>query len=59
MARIVTRTSQQTDILYLLPDGTCFVTPDGEGRLWYDSQDEATEDVDFDRIVHVDKVQDW
>ena len=55
MARIITRENQKTDVLYVLPDGeTCFVTPDGEGRRYYDSTDEATADTDFDRIEHID-----
>lgn len=55
---IITRDNQESDVLYVLPDGTCFVTPDGEGRIYYDTEDEALADRDVDRTVHVDSVED-
>jgi hypothetical protein len=44
-SRTLTRADQEADRLYVLEDGTCFYTVDGEGRDWYDSEDEAWEQV--------------
>lgn len=35
------RSWQRTDTVYVTPDGSAFFTPDGEGRIWYDSEEEA------------------
>lgn len=32
----LTRAQQRLDTIYVCPDGSTFVTPDGEGRFWYD-----------------------
>ena len=31
----VSRSTQQTDTIYVTPTEGAFVTPDGEGRYWY------------------------
>jgi predicted acetyltransferase len=41
MAQKITRKNQRTDTIYVGQDGSVFVTPDGEGRYWYDSVAEA------------------
>lgn len=53
---IIDRDNQEADVLYVLPDGTAFVTPDGVGRYWYDDEDEAALDYDVERTVYVDGV---
>ena len=37
---MITRANQKTDTIYHTPDGV-FVTPDGEGRYWYETVAEA------------------
>ena len=43
----ITRANQQVDVIYEVLDDndgeSYFVTPDGEGRYWYETLDEATE----------------
>lgn len=49
---IVTRKNWRTDTIYVEPDGSAFVTPDGVGAYFYDSQEQAeVEYVDWDRIA--------
>lgn len=31
----ISRETQRADVIYVCPDGSAFVTPDGEGRYWY------------------------
>lgn len=54
----ITRDNQVPDVIYVLPDGTAFVTPDGLGRYWYDTEDEAVADylytTDIEYIESVD-----
>jgi hypothetical protein len=38
----LTRAQQKTDTIYTTPSGAAFVTPDGEGRYWYDNAEAAT-----------------
>ncbi len=45
---------QRTDTIYVTPDGSAFFTPDGEGRIWYDSKEEAMEDTGLTRFHHFD-----
>lgn len=56
----LTRAAQDADVLYLLPDGTCFWSPDGEGRFWYDNVDDAQGDHLGPpmRVVKVSTVED-
>jgi hypothetical protein len=50
----VTRQTQEPDTFYVCPDGAVFLTPDGEGRYWYDSLREAQEDLgDIWPVVHL------
>ncbi|WJN62692.1 hypothetical protein [Streptomyces phage phiScoe10] len=54
---VITRENQEADVLYVLPDGTAFVTPDGLGRYWYDSEEEGEEDYAFiERTEYIDGV---
>jgi hypothetical protein len=32
----LTRTEQQVNTAYICPSGNVFVSPDGEGRIWYE-----------------------
>jgi hypothetical protein len=52
----ITRDNQVPDVLYVLPDGACFVTPDGVGRYWYDDEDEAALDYDIERTEYIESV---
>lgn len=44
MARLITRANQRPDVIYRVLDEAgdmFFVSPDGEGRFWYDTLAEA------------------
>ena len=51
------REDQEAETLYLTQGGGYFWTPDGEGRVFYDSLDEAVTDLglDPDDVVELDK----
>lgn len=49
----LTRNAQQLDTIYRTPRGLYFFTPDGEGRIWFDSLKEAREDTGIDSRVVV------
>lgn len=49
---------QLEDTVYELPDGTAFYTPDGEGRIYYDSLDDAYEDTGHDVSICLDENDD-
>ncbi|WJN63006.1 hypothetical protein [Streptomyces phage phiScoe25] len=52
---MITRETQEVDVLYVLPDGTAFVTPDGAGRYWYDTEEEGVEDYAFiERVEYIE-----
>lgn len=58
--RGMTRGEQEVDRLYITPDGLAFYTPDGEGRIWYDTEAEAIADTGLDTIVYLDRdPEDW
>lgn len=50
------RSWQRDDVIYLMPDGSAFFTPDGEGRLWYDTEDEAVDESGLDTVVDIETV---
>ncbi len=63
-----TRNMQQVDVIYvgrMLEDRegveTVFVSPDGEGRYYYDSVEAAREDQGDLRVIHLHDVvvTDW
>ena len=54
MAQGMTRSEQQADYAYILPDGQAFYTPDGEGRIWYDSEEDLLEEHTPDGTVLLD-----
>uniref|UniRef100_A0AAU7GZQ5 Uncharacterized protein n=1 Tax=Streptomyces phage Kamino TaxID=3158857 RepID=A0AAU7GZQ5_9CAUD len=57
---MITRENQEVDVIYVLPDGTAFVTPDGAGRYWYDSEEEAVEDYLYtERVEYIDQVDNF
>jgi hypothetical protein len=37
----LTRSQQRTDVAYVCPSGDVFVSPDGEGRYWYEAAEHA------------------
>ena len=41
--QLVTRETQEPDVIYVVEDSWAFVTPDGIGRFFYDSLEEAQE----------------
>lgn len=43
-----------TDMVYVYSDGTVFVSPDGIGRYFYDTVDDAYTDYDGAPIVYLD-----
>lgn len=55
MAQGLTREEQVADTLYIQPDGQAFYTPDGEGRIWYDSDEDALDDVEPAHTVILDE----
>jgi hypothetical protein len=56
---VVTRKNWRTDTIYVEPDGSAFVTPDGVGAYFYDSQEQAeAEYVDWDRIAILEQPAD-
>lgn len=38
---LITRATQEPCVIYVLEDGTAFFSPDGEGRIWYESEEKA------------------
>lgn len=46
----VTRDTQRLDVIYSCPNGSAFFTPDGEGRIWFDSTTEACDETGIDTI---------
>lgn len=64
----VDRSSQEPDVLYVMPDETTWFTPDGVGRIYLFNDAEQTDpmteaqaigEVDPDRIVHVEHACDY
>jgi hypothetical protein len=49
----MTRAEQVPDTIYVTPDGQAFYTPDGVGRTWYDSDEEAMAEHGDDLTVIV------
>lgn len=49
------RSWQETDVVYVLADGSAFFSPDGEGRIWYDTEEEAMgpNGPGLDKVVHL------
>lgn len=57
--RLVTRRNWSTTAVYVNPDGTAFVTPDGVGAYFYDSEEEARHDyIDWNRVAYLSKFAD-
>ena len=55
----VTRKSQKTDTIYVLPGAefgdpeSVFFTPDGEGRIWFDTLTEAIEQTGITSVEYL------
>ena len=60
-ADFVDRSTQEPDVIYVHNEsGVAFVTPDGIGRHWADSEDEAVEEYGDDLpIEYVDHMCDY
>jgi hypothetical protein len=56
---LITRATQETDTIYVTSDEWAFVTPDGEGRYWYESLEEAQEQHGDDLPVVYADVDPW
>ena len=53
----LTRQTQRMDVIYVTTDGDVYVSPDGDGRYWYDTVEQAQEehgDLPVVRFVTVD-----
>lgn len=48
---LITRATQEVEVIYELEGGECFLSPDGEGRLWYEDVDEAEENHPGCKVV--------
>lgn len=58
---VITREAQDLGIIYVVMPALerdsgdlCFFTPDGEGRIWFDSLAEAMLETGIDRVVEVE-----
>jgi hypothetical protein len=55
----VTRKTQQVDTIYVTPGAengepeSVFFTPDGVGRIWFDTVDEAKNETGITKIVYL------
>lgn len=55
----VTRKSQKTDVIYVTPgaeqgaEGLVFFSPDGKGRVWYDTVNEAKEETGLTKVIYL------
>lgn len=49
----ITRKRQGTSYIYIQPDGTCFFSPDGEGRVFFDTVEEAREESGLTRTLRL------
>jgi hypothetical protein len=59
--RLVTRQNWSTSAIYVNPDGSTFVTPDGVGAYFYDTLEEALaqhEGFGWNRIAYLSKPAD-
>lgn len=57
----VTRDNQQPDVIYVsYIENTIFVTPDGIGRIYYDTIAEAIEEhgLSYERTIFVERIRD-
>lgn len=55
---VLTRDNQEAEVLYLLDDGSAIYCVDGIGRWYYDSEDEAYEQVGEDvETAYADTVE--
>lgn len=57
MNTIITRETQRPEVAYVDRTGFCFVSPDGVGRFYFDSLEEAQEEMDH--IAYVHHVDGW
>ena len=57
----IDRSTQEPDVIYVHNDsGIAFVTPDGIGRYWFDSEEEAIEEYGDDMPTEgVDHICDY
>jgi hypothetical protein len=57
----VSRKNQKLNVIYVVTprvekglDEGVFFTPDGEGRIWFKSVEEAKEETGLTKVVHLD-----
>jgi hypothetical protein len=57
--RLVTRRNWSTTVIYVNPDRTAFVTPDGVGAYFYDTVEEAMKEYAmWNRVAYLSKPAD-
>lgn len=49
----MTRKQQAANVIYIQPDMTAFVSPDGTGRVYFENAVEAREETGLNRTVHL------
>lgn len=52
----LTRKAQRLDTIYVTPGRPglrVFVSPDGEGRVWYDTVNEAEAETGLEKVVYL------
>lgn len=47
------RKTQRLDTIYVTPGQAVFVSPDGEGRVWYDTVNEAKSETGLTKVVYL------
>lgn len=56
----MSRNSHRVNVVYVLPDAdereseVCFVSPDGRGRVFYDSVEEAKDETGATKVIHLE-----
>lgn len=55
MAEGMTRDEQELETIYVCPDDSAFVTPDGIGRHWFDDEDHAVDETGYTTVVYLDE----
>lgn len=57
------RANMKMDVLYVLPGAAegkpeqVFYTPDGEGRVFFDTVEKARDETGIDKVIHVSGIE--
>jgi hypothetical protein len=49
----MTRKTQQEGVIYVTPNREVFASPDGEGRVWFDTVNEAKGETGLTKVVYL------